>query len=58
MPEPQQHLRTVDFSLLEEDALYIIDLFEKVAAGNDVDADQKRMAHIHNALSTQYKRGW
>jgi len=58
MSEPQQHLHTVAFSLLEEDAVYIIDLFEKVAAGNDVDADPKRIAHIHNTLSTQYKRGW
>lgn len=53
-----QVLRRVDFSILQEDAEYILEIFEKAAAGKDVDVDKNRIAHIHNTLNTQYQRGW
>ena len=51
-------VRSVDFSILEEDAVYLLEVLEQVSAGYNVEVDEQKIAHIHRALLTQYNRGW
>ncbi len=51
-------VRSIDFSLLEEDTIYLLGVLCAAAAGKDVEVDKQHIAHIHSALLTQYTRGW
>ena len=51
-------LTTLHLSLLDEDVKYLLEILEPAAAGKDVKVDEKRVAHIHRTLETQYNRGW